>query len=464
MDSGTASAGIQDAPLPACVPLGRGSKTPRCSAAAQARCSTKCPLTLEVPTFNAESEPQHRSWADLLPDILGVVLGRLPRVEDRARMRSVCHSWHAASRLHRRPPPPPPLPLLVLSNFLFSSFGADGALTGTRRVPLPAGELASGDVRCVGSFEGWLVAAQLQPNANCLSGDIGCFLMNFFSWEIIHLPPPPPDTPLAEACSRSLPVINGSGAVDCTVHAKCLMSFHKVILSSSPDSASSCVVAAFSFHMLTPKLALWRPGMTSWCVCDGSCITAFSDIAFYQGKLYMFSMLDLDIFSFEISEDDSGLIVSRIEHCVMEKLPKPNGTYIRRSKIVEWHGKLLLVVPFFTGAECWQNIRKIGVFEVDLSPNPARFIEINSLDGDCIFISPCSSKPFCVSQYDGGEDDLLYFIDSCIFPRRNAPHYDKFVYSMKDGTVVPFAAAISEKNLQVPDGRPMYPTWLFPSE
>ncbi|RLM59173.1 hypothetical protein C2845_PM18G10480 [Panicum miliaceum] len=111
-------------------------------AAAQARCSTRCVPGLPAPPrLDDVSEPRHRPWADLPADILGVVVGRLALVEDRARLRSVCHAWRAAARLHRRLPPP--LPLLVLSDFSFSSFRAEGTVTGARRrVPLPGSETA----------------------------------------------------------------------------------------------------------------------------------------------------------------------------------------------------------------------------------------------------------------------------------------------------------------------------------
>jgi hypothetical protein len=32
------------------------------------------------------------------------------------------------------------------------------------------------------------------------------------------------------------------------------------------------------------KLALWRHGMMSWCVCHGGCISKFSDIACTRGR------------------------------------------------------------------------------------------------------------------------------------------------------------------------------------
>ena len=157
------------------------------------------------------------------------------------------------------------------------------------------------------------------------------------------------------------------------------MLFCKVVLSSSPDRDCKCIVAAVSVHRSTASLALWRPGMTSWCVCQGGCINKFSDIALYQGKVYMFSKVTTNLFVFDISEDESGLMVSGVGRCVTE-LPEVKDSYGQRWNIVEWHGKLLLVV-IYLGLEGWHNICKIGVFEVDLSTNPFRFTEINSLDG-----------------------------------------------------------------------------------
>ncbi|KAM0911365.1 hypothetical protein ACQ4PT_013523 [Festuca glaucescens] len=138
-------------------------------------------MPLNMPRFEAGRELQRRSWTDVPADILGIVVGRLPCVEDRARLRSVCGAWRAAARRHR-PPPPPPLPLLVHSNFAFSSFSPDGTMTGTRRIPVPK-EVAALEVRCVGSFEGWL--AGVRPNKGRYFGE--CFLMNAFSWDVLEL-------------------------------------------------------------------------------------------------------------------------------------------------------------------------------------------------------------------------------------------------------------------------------------
>ncbi|XP_044957306.1 uncharacterized protein LOC123408205 [Hordeum vulgare subsp. vulgare] len=415
-------------------------------------------------------EPQPRSWADVPPDILGAVAGRLPRAEDRARMRSVCGAWRAAALLHR--PPPPPLPLLVHADFAFSGFSPDGAATGARRIPLP-GDAAAGDddddVRCVGSFEGWL--AGVRPNEGRYFGDGECFLVNPFSRDVLRLPPPSASSHFVDARSRSLPIVGGSGVVECTINAAhYVMSFCKVILSSSPHPpGSKCIVAAFSVHRNSAKLALWRHGMASWCVCLGGCISKFSDITFYQGKLYVLSDLTTNLFAVETTDDDddSGLMVSRVERCAAV-LPEVKGSYKQRWNLVEWHGKLLFIARHFLGGGVgWHDICKVGVYMVDLSTRPLRFTEINTLDGDCIFISPCSSKSFHASEYDDGvEGDVIYFVDGHLCHAKNGPPLDKFfMYSLRASTLAPFAADISSEHAsRAPDGKPMSPTWLFPSE
>lgn len=459
------------------------------AAVAQPRCSRKCatdPAASETTTPDDEAlEPQHRPWADLPADILGVVVARLALVEDRARLRSVCHAWRAAARLHRRPPPP--LPLLVLSDFSFSSFSAEGtALTGARRrVPLPDPEtemeamVEAGGVRCVGSIEGWLVAVERDTASRDSGGggDLRCFLMNPFSQDVVRLPPPSAATHPADEHITTLPIsINGASGMEmnCVINApECVMSFRKVILSSSPDSSTGCcVAAAISMIDDTTKLALWRPGMESWCVCYGSCVRKFTDAIFCQGKLHIISGDDhvTDLFSLELSADDGGgggLMVSRVDCREVEWAPDVDVTdgYNQNWSILEWRGKLLIVATYSDNADVWQKIVEVRVFEADLSVNPVRFTEIRSLDGDCIFVSPCSCKSFRSCQYaDGVEADLVYFFDGYLTPEKNARPFYKFVYNLRDGTMAPFAEDIPKDKLRTPDGMLKHPTWLFPPE
>ncbi|CAO2149494.1 unnamed protein product [Urochloa humidicola] len=88
----------QHAPLPVCVrKKGNASQ----AAAAQIRCSTRCAPAAETRRPDEAQELQHCPWGDLPADILGVVVGRLPLVEDRARLRCVCRAWRAAAWLVR---------------------------------------------------------------------------------------------------------------------------------------------------------------------------------------------------------------------------------------------------------------------------------------------------------------------------------------------------------------------------
>jgi hypothetical protein len=62
---------------------------------------------------------------------------------------------------------------------------------------------------------------------------------------------------------------------------------------------------------------------------------------------------------------------------------------------------------------------------------------------------------------------VIYFIDGSLYPAKNAPPFDRFLYSMWDGsngTMAPFAVEISEGSLRAHDGCLMNPTWLFPAE
>ncbi|KAF8673180.1 hypothetical protein HU200_048729 [Digitaria exilis] len=267
----------------------------------QTRCSTKCAQASETPRSDEAQDPQHRPWADLPADILGVVVGLFSLVEDRARLRSVCHAWRTAARIHRRPPTP--LPLLVMSEFKFASFCTEGILTGARRrIPLPERETASaGNVRCVGSFEGWL----------------GTLYM--LSWR------------------------------------------------------------EFSLHLI----------------------------------------------AFEICEDNNGLMISRVEGSVVQ-LPVVTHDYYETWSPVEWRGKLLIVSTYSGFTEFGHMIAEVNVFEADLSTNPVRLSEIKNLGGDCIFISPCNSKSFRSSDYDGVGEHLIYFTHGNLYP-------ENFVYNMKDG-------------------------------
>jgi hypothetical protein len=251
-------------------------------------------------------------------------------------------------------------------------------------------------------------------------GDLWCFLVKAFSRDVVRLPPPSAGARRVDAYSWSLPIVNVSGVVNCCINAtQCVMSFCKVVMSASPDSGSRCVAVGISNIKSAAKLAFWQSGMKSWCVCDGDCITEFIDIVFCQGKLYMLSSSEftIDLFASEISEDNNGRIVSRVEGFVFQ-LPEVTDNYNGMLRMVQWSGKLSIVVACSADTESGHMIVELRVFEADVSTNAVGFTEVVSLDGDCIFISPCSCRSFRSCDYNGVGDNLIYFIDGNFCPEK----------------------------------------------
>jgi hypothetical protein len=110
----------------------------------------------------AESRP----WSDLQPELLGLVLKRLPSLADRVRLRAVCHPWRSNSMLQTLPLP---FPWLSLPDGTFLS--------------IPGGEVHRLAVRdgatCQGSIDNWLFI---------MDSDDRCTLMNPFSKKTLELP------------------------------------------------------------------------------------------------------------------------------------------------------------------------------------------------------------------------------------------------------------------------------------
>ncbi|KAM0918003.1 hypothetical protein ACQ4PT_009375 [Festuca glaucescens] len=397
-----------------------------------------------------ELVPEAAPWADIQPDMLQLVLRSLPCLADRARVRSICHHWRTIACSHGVAPP---LPLLMLPKFRFSGLSSEGALTAVRHLPLPQ-EFLADDIRWVGSFEGWL---GVQPSKYYKRADGKCFLLNAFSHQVVHLPHLSAFNffNYSGYTTSTLPIINGSGVLYCFVSAReYLMLFSNVVLSASPDPGSKCIVAATSGRDAnTTKLALWRHGMRSWCVCQCDSFFGPHDLAFYQGKLYMLSRSGpiLRLFAFEIKEDDRGIMVSRVEHCMTE--PLACSEYVSQNyNLVEWRGKLLVIIRSSMITPIDERILEVKVCSLDFSTNPYRLGQIHSIDGGCIFVDSCSSKSFPADQYDGVPGDLIYFLDDKNDYIYFKPSYHAFVYSMKDGTVTPFAVELSPGNFGAPEG------------
>ena len=348
-------------------------------------------------------------------------------------------------------------------------------MRATWRVQMPQ-EVAAGDVRCVGSFQGWLVgvAPVRDHGAYYRKFDGECFMVNAFSYEVVHLPHLSTFNHGLSGYSRmALPVNNGFGEVYFTTNDKYTMLLRKVVLSASPDSGSKCIVVASSFHTITQTLALWQPGMKSWHVCDGLPIVGPKDFAFYQGKLYVLLRFIPRLYAFELEEDDRGVVVSRVEHCVIEPLHEHRiqARGVLSCNIVVWRGNLLLIIRRYdtTKKLCTQRaLHQVQVFALDFSTNPCGLTEIHSFDGDSIFVDSCGCNSFPAGLYDGVEGDLVYFVDQYSKYEYEGgcfnPSYDTFVYNVRNGTARPFAVELSPDNFGAPRGKLDVLVWLLTSK
>lgn len=210
---------------------------------------------------------RHRSsWADLHPELLGLVLGRLHSLADRVRLGAVCRPWR---RVARQEPLPPPLPWLILHDGTFLSIpggeihcmpvpedaylrGCVGNWLFLTRCSVPVPEDASLQVQ--GSVGNWFFPKPLH-------GEL-LALMNPFSKHVVRLPNE------ANACPGDS------------------MFFKLVPLSSttevSPDSLFVVLITTGSVESVI-------------AICRSSAATAFRmpeyilDVAFFDGKLYALS-------------------------------------------------------------------------------------------------------------------------------------------------------------------------------
>ncbi|XP_015697961.1 uncharacterized protein LOC102711484 [Oryza brachyantha] len=377
-------------------------------------------------------------WKNISAEMLGRVLGNMPSLADRVRARSVCRSWRDAAATQRLPLP---LPMLVFSRFsfaCFASFSPTMEITEFSSIPL----CKDATIFWVGSFDEWLVGMRRSSERKA---DGHCFLVNAFSRETIRLPHPRAFHLLGHSC-KALPIVNTSHPIHINVHApEYPIHFRKVILSAPPASGAMCIVAAISHN----TLALWHPGMSSWSVCRSIRINVSADIAFYQGRIYMVSAnpTGLLILFFELEEVDDRVTVSYAEQCVTEPLPLVKGCLVHQCCIVEWHGKLVLIIMFADCDVLKITIRKIGIYPLDFSTNPHSFTEINSLDGDCLFISSCSSKSFPACQYDGANGDFVYFVSNYNQQTTSSdPSFDVLVYNVRDAKMIEFPVLVPKDN------------------
>ncbi|KAM0861504.1 hypothetical protein ACQ4PT_045849 [Festuca glaucescens] len=229
------------------------------------------------------STPERPQWSNMLPDLLGQVIARLPHIADRAHFHAVCRSWHSAVRLHVSPRHR--LPWVVLEDGAYLT-PSDGSV---HRLPFPK------NTTCVGSTNDWIAL----DSTDEVTQTHTYTLHNHFSGATVRLP--------------ELDAIIGKVPEDFEVR--------KVLMRSTPDDFIAITgniwknEAIFPMFQTTNKgnvlvrlggLILCRPGKGTW-VPRLLAMPYFRiiDLVFLGDKLYAITKAE-DLFVLHLAEDGDG--------------------------------------------------------------------------------------------------------------------------------------------------------------
>ncbi|OEL23961.1 hypothetical protein BAE44_0015020 [Dichanthelium oligosanthes] len=228
---------------------------------------------------------QSSSWPDLQPEILGLVLGRLPSLADRVRLRAVCRPWRCNAQWK---PLPPPLPWLSLLDETFLSL-PDGEI---HRMPVPD------DASCHGSVDSWLILVH---------NDGRCSLMNPFSKATSQLP--------------KLSAIWNSEMRN-AYHGHPL--FYKLVVPLSLDLSSDSLVAALimdaSFHS---TISICQPSVATDTIRNEPG-ERLIDVAFFGGKLYAGALVKLFVVDIGVGHNGKPKISS--VKCIVDSIDDSGST------------------------------------------------------------------------------------------------------------------------------------------
>ena len=185
-----------------------------------------------------------RSYDDLPPELLDLVIARLPDLADRARARAVCRSWHSAVRRHGRQPWRLPS---TISN-----------MRRHRRRGLPR------NANYVGSTDDWLAVRIGKEHKYLLHNP-------FFN--------------------RTVPLIELEAVL---VHDDHESIIYKFLMRSGVDDFTAVITNSlkYPFMVIWPGKGVWLPKLYMDII----------DFAFLQGKLYAITNTE-DLFPFDLALD-----------------------------------------------------------------------------------------------------------------------------------------------------------------
>lgn len=369
------------------------------------------------------------NWADLPPELLGLVLGCLPSLADCVRLRAVCGSWRSGTSLQQ--PLPLPLPWLTLQDGSFLSIsGGD-----IHHMPVPDG------ASCHGSVGHWLFL---------MRRDGACSLINPFSKSKATLELPN----LVEAWNRQFHhQYSGLDPV-----------FYKLVAPSPLHSSPNPIVVALIIdNHCWATLCIIQPPNAISTFRDKS-VLELRDVAFSNGRLYGLSMHER-LFMLEYGGiNDLG--ISHTE-CIID-----SPAECSRDMHPECGGRLLMVkrwIRHMPRSSVCDDIANTShtddfeVFEPDLRVIPGAWRRVNDLGGRALFVGQHCTKSMPAQACVGLQGDCIYFMcDYHSLAFTSNPLIDSGMYNIRSGTIMPLLSGTTAAVLpQVPTGQ-SHPAWFFP--
>jgi hypothetical protein len=376
-------------------------------------------------------------WSDLRPELVVLVLKRLPSLADRIRLRAVCHPWRSGTISHSQVLPRP-FPWLTLPDGTFFS--------------IPGGE-----VHCIPVPDGACCHGSIGSSLFLMSSDGAFSLLDPFSKTTLQLPN------LVTAWQREID----------DAHAAGVPVSYKLVAPSPMGSSPKLLAAALnSGSGYSDNLCIIKPQVATFLFRLSAEPFPLVDFAFFDGRLHVVSeFFKLFIVDFSENLENNPNINCAIDSVgdILGAPPylNPMGCYELKQYLVESGGKLLMVQRFMISAGGFRdtNNQTVGfkVLEADMRTYPGQWRMVSDLGGHALFLGKQSSKSLPAGEGCGPQADCIYFICDYPCPEASAnPLRDSGIYNMRSGTLRPLHS-----------GTPAVPqrqagqwglTWFFPPE
>uniref|UniRef100_A0ACD6A9U4 Uncharacterized protein n=1 Tax=Avena sativa TaxID=4498 RepID=A0ACD6A9U4_AVESA len=379
----------------------------------------------------ASGSSSRPSWTNLAPDLLGLVLARLPSHVDRVRVSAVCPAWRSSARLQG--PLPTLLPWLGLGDGAFLSL-PDGAII--HRLPVPD------DVLCQVSTGSalYLVHADGSRSLMRLSSSAATALAvvvpEYFRFEIKSL-----HKHLAQNIRKAV----------VSDHLSAVLIRSKVRISGS---------VMLSTRKPQRRVTTSRSPVSVWHHSLGGTNKVIADIAIFKGELY------------ELTTGQELFVLNHRRRLETDKscIPgvpwqSPNRLVKKKYYLVVSADQLLMVKRVISLAPAFQQpASRFEVFEAtNLRSGHGRWRKVDNLNGRALFISEGCSQSLPATTI-GVREDCIYFVaegNNTSYSGKKiheGPFLDSGVYNMREQTTTP----LPFETVRAAHRGPLSSTWIFP--